>query len=40
MAASAVVPWLRARRVRVFSAAEVVRVAEVVRERLPAYRNR
>lgn len=40
MAASAVVPWLRARRGRAFSAAEVARVAEVVRDRLPAYRQR
>lgn len=38
MAASAVAPWLRARRGRVFSAAEVARVAGVVRDRLPAYR--
>ncbi|MEE2051793.1 nuclease-related domain-containing protein [Nocardiopsis tropica] len=39
MAASAVVPWLRARHALVFSSSEVARVAEVVRERLPAYRQ-
>ena len=40
VSAFAVVSWLRARRARVLSPSEVARVAEVVRERLPAYRQR